>query len=132
MIKGKQMKSALRRKNVLLLLIIVGFSIVLYVVLILSKVSPTDSSLLSQQPCKAPCWHGLTHGKSVAADVLKVAENDNFIPKGQYQKDVDPSKSRNILYWWFNSPQNANRIVIENGLLSSIEIVPNIPFSIQD
>lgn len=93
---------------------------------------PADTSLLTQQPCAIPCWHGLTPGKSTARDVYNAAENDSFIPADQYQKDVDPSKPRNTLYWWFTTPQDANRIVIDNSIVSSIQIVPNIPFSIED
>ncbi len=93
---------------------------------------PADSSLTTQLPCKFPCWHGLTPGASTADDVRRLTATDSFVPTNQYQKDFDPARWTNTLYWWFGSPQNANRLVIEDGILYHIQISPNIDFSIQD
>lgn len=96
------------------------------------SVLPTDTALLTQQPCRVPCWHSLVPGKSTTSDVSKVVVHDSFIPTHQYEKDVDATKPDNILYWWFTTPLDGNRLIIRNNILYSVQIVPNVGFSIQD
>lgn len=46
-----------------------------------------DSSLLSNDPCSAPCWRGITPGETVWRDALAILEDEPDLDAPQVQED---------------------------------------------
>ena len=60
-----------------------------------------DDSLLTDIPCKAPCWYGLELGKSTEADVLTTLHELSFIDPNRIGDRAasywDPKEQKNIV-----------------------------------
>jgi hypothetical protein len=93
---------------------------------------PVDNSILSQTPCKFPCWHSLVPNQSTTADVEKLIATDPFVAVNHVQKDVDTAQSVTIFTWWYTHPMERNSITMINNVVSSIHITPNLKFTLRD
>ncbi len=51
--------------------------------------SLTDQSILTDNPCAAPCWYGLELGKSTKADALATARTLSFIDSKEFPETPD-------------------------------------------
>lgn len=91
-----------------------------------------DDSILTQTPCKFPCWHSLTPGQSTISDVQAVIGKDVFITSAEQVRQGVDGIGRTVFQWWYDTPQRQNRILIENNLIDSIEISPNLPFTLEE
>src|SRR5512139_744712 len=47
-----------------------------------------DDSLLTQQPCAFPCWHGITPGESTLDDVHKQLQNLAFYTDAEFHDET--------------------------------------------
>lgn len=93
---------------------------------------PKDESILTQTPCNFPCWHGITPGQSTIADVQQLIKTDPFIASSPHLSQAADGTGRIGIQWSYNGFNINNRILYENGVVYSISISPNIPFSLQD
>ena len=98
-----------------------------------------DRSLLTDQPCPAPCWYGLELGKSTRADVLATLRTLSFA-------DPDTIQENAVGYWdrfshkslaatviganYRSSRQQSAGLIVANDTLLSIGIFPNYPLSL--
>ncbi|TVR23412.1 MAG: hypothetical protein EA396_04045 [Anaerolineaceae bacterium] len=48
-----------------------------------------DTSLISDEPCGAPCWRGITPGETRWNDALEIVENDETLTSLQTRSDAD-------------------------------------------
>ncbi len=46
-----------------------------------------DDSLITKQPCDAPCWRGITPGETKWADALTILEDSTDLDKPEVQKE---------------------------------------------
>jgi hypothetical protein len=65
-----------------------------------SALSILDWGLLSDQPCRAPCWYGLELEKSTKADVIATLQNLPWIDQGTIKESPsgywDPDTQKNL------------------------------------
>ncbi len=141
-----------------LLFILLAFTVVFLLIFLAPKylhktptlattITPTlssqhmDRSILTGDPCQAPCWYGLELGKSTKSDVIRTIENLTFL-------DPENISTRASSYWDdtvgnVNSTRmNVGRIIKEYGNcvgfnfvddeIKTISIIPNYPLSFKE
>lgn len=58
-----------------------------------------DQSLLTGQPCAAPCWQGLTPGASDRESVLRILEDASFVDQTSVQVEVSKITDKTRITW---------------------------------
>jgi len=88
--------------------------------------SPSDNSILTQRPCKIPCWHNLFPKKTTLDTARASLATDDFVQAlSEYKSTFQ--QGRVDLFWG-----NGNRLIFINDILTLMIIRPNINFSLQD
>ena len=101
-----------------------------------------DRSILTDDPCQAPCWYGLELGKSGRDEIINALEtlsfiNPNTIEEGPYYSYWDPSIGQNLTAEYISadcrSPQQRCVVlVMVNHLLASVQLTPNYNLSLDE
>lgn len=98
----------------------------------LFNVLPKDQSILTQTPCKFPCWHNITPGQSTIIDAEQIIKTDPFITSSSHLFEAADGTGRIGIRWSYNGFIKDNRILYEDGIVYSISINPNFLFSLGD
>jgi hypothetical protein len=94
------------------------------------KKTVPDQSIFTQTACQFPCWQGLVIGESELDETLDAIRNIEFVDQSTLnQENLD---HRTIIWWWQTAPQQASRLIFQDGVLRSAEIIPLIEFRLQD
>ena len=82
-----------------------------------------DTSLLTDDPCAAPCWHNITPGISNEDDVRSQLTSSPFVRSGTAER-IRTDKWGNPLdqFSWQGRGKELNRIYLQDGKALSIEI----------
>lgn len=92
---------------------------------------PSDDSLLTQQVCQIPCWYALVPGISRLQDVLSAIPDIDFVSQadGYAEGQVDDNY---VMRWWYSSTLAEARLTFSDNILNSIEVHPNVKFTLDD
>lgn len=118
--------------------VIVGMAIIL--VLAYNLVSYltrwVDRSILTDSPCAAPCWQGITPGASISKeDVLQVlARLPNVSPSGIWQSSTDFGDGIAIRWYWKRSRKDtgANEILWTGRTVHHIVLSVDFDLTVED
>lgn len=128
MVEGMHFNS--RRVVIFLTVILAGaFALaLLFLVFTVLRWTPTtsDESIITQQPCAPPCWHGLIPGRSTQQDVHAALENDAFIPNWLIHEEPG------LIRWQWSQNHQGYFLFDAGGILRAMSISPNFRFSIED
>jgi hypothetical protein len=97
-----------------------------------SSVADSDNSILTKQPCSLPCWYGLIPGKS-SLETLRATLAD--IPLLSGADLADERTINDVFYVWRGhrgSSFNGVKFSFKNDTLYSIDVAPNISYTLQD
>lgn len=72
-----------------------------------------DNSLLTGEPCEAPCWRGITPGETNWSDAVTIVEDDPQLANIETVRD-DQSEARLINFTDTDGPQCC-RVISEDG-----------------
>ncbi len=111
------------------LVLCIGFIFVLIAFPYVRRLLPpttSDESILTQRPCRVPCWQGLTPGVSTRDSVKKLIDTNEFIPIW------DIEESQGYLRWYWTSYHNGIFRFDDTDTLVSMEIYPNFQFPIRE
>lgn len=82
-----------------------------------------DVSLLTDEPCRAPCWHNIVPGVSGQDDVLAQLEDSPFVREGTLGHN--PSLEGEVptyVFYWKARGERYNRIVLRDETVLRLEI----------
>jgi hypothetical protein len=91
---------------------------------IMGTPTPIDRSFLTDEPCAAPCWYGLTPGKSKTADVQRVLAELPFVDQAaitQYGSGVTGG-SIEISFQCRKDKERRDWIIIQGGIVQKIAL----------
>ncbi|MGG6460921.1 MAG: hypothetical protein ACM3JQ_05785, partial [Candidatus Eiseniibacteriota bacterium] len=101
-----------------------------------------DRSILTDEPCPAPCWYGLELGKSGSDEIKNTLEklsfiNPDTIDEGPYYSYWDPTTGENLPAEAIeadcrSSQRRCVRLVMVNDALESVQLTPNYYLSIEE
>lgn len=101
-----------------------------------------DRSILTDEPCPAPCWYGLEVGKSGRDEIKKTLEtlsfiNPDTIDEGPYYDYLDPTTEKYLPAEFISAHCRSNQrrcvlFVMVNDALESIGLTPNYYLSIEE
>ena len=97
-----------------------------------------EQRFLFEDGCELPCWSNLIPGQSTDADVLQqLPEIASYSQAKQTRYHTYPSvrfdkDTRTTIRWWYDSVKYVNRIDIDDSMLTSIVIYPQISFDLED
>ncbi len=86
-----------------------------------------DSSLVSNQPCSAPCWHNITPGQTSWSDALTTIEDDTNYENVNVQED-DQSTAK-VAEWQQKGGSTCCQMYTQDGDTVSVlflRIAPNL------
>jgi len=87
--------------------------------------STSDDSIVTQSPCAPPCWYNLTPGVSTRDDVSKVLHNTTFIPDWAIEEE------QGQISWFWSLGHMGKFQIDDDGILISMEIIPNFQFPVE-
>ena len=97
--------------------------------------TPSDSSVLTQSSCEAPCWYGLTPGQTTLEDARAAIPNIAFISSADTVVEGQTDKGYSI-GWQYAEAANgpAGNLLFKDDVLHSIHVSPspNLQFSLAD
>ena len=101
-----------------------------------------DRSILTDEPCPAPCWYGLELGKSGRDEIINTLKtlsfiNPDTIDEGPYDYYTDPTTGKDLpaeaIYADCRSSQRrCVLLVMVNDALESVQLTPNYYLSIEE
>jgi hypothetical protein len=82
-----------------------------------------DTSLLTDDPCSAPCWHSITPGLSSEDDVRGILEGSPFVRENTLGLDLTEQRGVPLtMFSWQGQGEDLNRIYLRDGQVLRIEI----------
>jgi hypothetical protein len=94
----------------------------------------SDSSILTQQPCRVPCWYNIIPGQSSAADVMTAVENIALLQSADqyFERATDGGNGVELNWRYSEDGSVGNQIGIKNGIVFGIRVEPRIQLTLQD
>jgi hypothetical protein len=82
-----------------------------------------DISLLTDDPCRAPCWHNITPGLANESDVRTQLQSSSFVRKDtlKYESTEEAGIPVGLFYWQAKS-ERYNRILLRDQVVLRMEI----------
>jgi hypothetical protein len=82
-----------------------------------------DTSLLTDDPCRVPCWHNITPGLSNGSDVRAQLQDGSFVRKDtlKYESTEEAGVPVDLFYWQAKS-EHYNRILLRDQVVLRMEI----------
>ena len=91
-----------------------------------SRKPDADRSLLTDDPCAAPCWHNIIPGESNEDDVLRELENSPYVKSGTLNRGWTMINGIDLTYYsWQGRDKVLNRVYLQNDRVLRIELHPN-------
>ncbi len=91
----------------------------------------SDASLLTRQPCAAPCWYGITPGITTEAAARALLPTVRFYSAAD---DVTENRQGTVAWttWYYTDSRLVNRLTVDHGVVSVIHVEPGLPFTLKD
>ena len=116
------------RSLMIVILTIVTLSTVAIFYIVTNRYIPTtsDDSIISQSPCRLPCWQGLNINTSTRVDVDEFITNTDFIPQWTVHEN-------DTIIWWRWARDHRGRFEFDTDQnLIAMQVYPNFEFLAQD
>ena len=82
-----------------------------------------DTSLLTDDPCRAPCWHNIIPGVSGEDDVRAQLQSSPFIREGTLNYELTEEAGVPIgLFYWQARSEHYNRIILQDEVVLRMEV----------
>jgi hypothetical protein len=82
-----------------------------------------DTSLLTDDPCRAPCWHNIIPGVSGEDDVRAQLQDNSLIRKGTLRYELTEEAGVPIgLFYWQARSEHYNRIILRDEVVRRMEV----------
>lgn len=115
-------------QSILLLLTVFVMSAVLF---LRPPGANVDTSIISERPCRIPCWYGLIPGHTrIDEHVQNIIENIDFIRAADGSHET--TNGTETIFGWHYIPKPDNKIIFRNDVLYRITIDPNLYFTLED
>ena len=92
-----------------------------------------DISLLTDDPCRVPCWHNIIPGVSGVDDVRAQLENSPFVRKGTLRYGATEEAGVPVTrFSWQAKSENYNRVTFRDEKVVRIEIQVDHDWALSD
>ncbi|MBN1976695.1 MAG: hypothetical protein JW918_04765 [Anaerolineae bacterium] len=82
-----------------------------------------DTSLLTDDPCRAPCWHNIIPGVSGEDDVRAQLQDSPFVKEGTLEYELTEWREVQLgMFYWQGRGEHYNRVYLRDGKVLRIEI----------
>ena len=105
------------------ILLLVGVCLVYYLVDRWLFMPELDTSLLTDDPCAAPCWQNIVPGVTTFEEVQSQLENSPFVRKGSLSYNL--TGAYNWFSWHGHSIKYYNRLYIRERKVVLIQVHPD-------
>lgn len=91
-----------------------------------------DESLISQDPCAAPCWRGIVPGETTWRDALTVIEDDPLLENLELQQDEGQPGAVALFRGVGGQIQCCNLLTLEGEIVDIITLRPAPTMTLAD
>jgi hypothetical protein len=87
--------------------------------------SEPDRSLLTGEPCPAPCWHGVVPGESDEEEVRCALEDNPFVAQQSISRRVeeyDQLAVEYVVFYWRSTSGGENWIHLSDGVVVDVSL----------
>jgi len=81
-----------------------------------------DMSLLTDEPCAAPCWQRIVPGVSTAEDARRVLETCVYVSEGSYSEERQGRQTKLLLWHPADCPECLNSITFQDDVVFTINL----------
>lgn len=122
----------LRRSRVILglgLVLLLGL-VVLYLLYDYGVFAEADRSILTDEPCAAPCWQGIIPSHTTEEEAIRILQNNPFVSRhGVHCHHTDPRST--ICRWTAKHWRGGvNRLYTWDGVVYLMYLTPEINFTL--
>jgi hypothetical protein len=100
-------------------------AVIIFVILSTTSCISRTKSILVDNPCRPPCWYGITPGQTNQEEALKILKGIPEINWQSINSDLFLSKLADGYRWKFiNAKETDGEIAFSNGITEAIHIEP--------
>lgn len=92
-----------------------------------------DMSLLTDEPCAAPCWQGIVPGVSSVEDARRVLETCVYVSEGGYSEEQQGKQTKLLLWHSADCPEcTINTMSFEDNVVVTISLAITHDLTVDD